>query len=113
MTDLSKLRERVLAATGPSRKLFTEICEALLGEYFASENPKLWAFIEAKAWTDAALALVERLLPGWTVGPLVWQPRLIPPTASACLGGGLRVEAKTLPLAIIAALLGALEAEHE
>lgn len=112
MSDIAKLRERVQKATGPDRELFIAVCESLLGEHFASENQRLWGFIEAAAWTDAALALVERVghQRYWVKIEGTFPPD---PIWVCILQGAWEGRGVTLPLAILSALLAALEAAHE
>ena len=118
-TDLAALLERVRKATGPDRELDYEIPLAV-------EPPPPTGF-----WTtdreyyppitssiDAALGLVERVLPGWSwrVGAynLDRVPRceLAQPVETE-FGPGIGVRAQvdgpTAPLAILAAMLTALE----
>ena len=79
MTDLTALLERVEAATGPDREIDTEIARAF-GWTPPGINPALWEGKETPSWwatpgfgmpaytssLDAAIALVERVLPGWS-----------------------------------------------
>jgi hypothetical protein len=66
MTALSEILGRVEAATGPDRELFGAVANAL-DDQNAPDWANWWArfnaLCDAEAWTDAALALVERALP--------------------------------------------------
>lgn len=99
MTDLL---ERVKAASGPDRELDGEVHD------FATQTVEQYAPAYT-ASVDAALALVERLLPGWN-----WHlNRLGQPRAVINDGPKAQFECwdnTTLPLAILAALLTALQA---
>lgn len=73
LTTLSALQERLRNATGPDRKLDADLWEAF-DPIFATCRPH-WTVKEIEDFTphhtasvDAALALVEKLLPGWA-----WQ----------------------------------------
>lgn len=78
MGDIAALLERVEAATGPDHEIDCEIAQALEFETTFSEDDGACfvrfqpgaLMLVAPACTasvDAALALVERKLPGWTV----------------------------------------------
>jgi hypothetical protein len=142
MSDLMELLERVKAATGPDRELDVMIGAALnfdvesmampFGDYVGLMGVEKTA-IQAESHQsilrdglprftssiDAALALVERKLPGWTVANLsqqddkTWYCEL----REGHLTSYSRVAASNvtyghrpgnLPLAILAALLSAL-----
>lgn len=64
-TELQALLKRVEAARGPNRELFLAIAESVVPDY---RQEMEWraafnSFIGVGAWTDAALALAERVLP--------------------------------------------------
>lgn len=121
MSDLMELLERVKAATGPDRELeYALVChffgadEGLLHEIHGINLYRLTASI------DAALALVERKLPGWVVDDLSQNSRLAgdpwgcklasyygsdPSRNRSAVSG---YDYPTAPLAILAALLSAL-----
>lgn len=106
MSDLMELLERVRKATGPDRELERDIMVEAFGDGVRNALP----VPTYTASIDAALALVERKLPGWIwmldkneSGPfdfVLWAET------------GLRAKANamgpTAPLAILAALLTAL-----
>jgi hypothetical protein len=101
MSDLASLLEKVRSAQGPDRALDWHVADATGHESFV---PAYTASI------DAALALVERKLPGWRVamytdgegkGPCCLALRGDEPVKANC-------QAPTLPLAILAAMLTAL-----
>lgn len=115
MTDLNELLERVTSATEPDRDLDAAI-EACVGEKprKLGAGPAMRPLCPPFTFSvDAALELIERALPGW--GIEVTMP-------AGYAYGGARLypgddrnreltafgKARTLPLAIIAALLVAL-----
>jgi hypothetical protein len=146
MADLNELLERVEKAMGPDRELDGEIAAALRDGDKLPDWAKNWAgewrptiqgsvvlmqnsgepgphFSSSKytASIDAALALVERKLPGWHWS--VSNPFISPPTYHACVAnpednGAIEpwnIEHETHegagangPLAILVALLAAL-----
>jgi hypothetical protein len=112
---LTTLLERVMRAPGPDRELDYAISRFADGELARHSSLHL----PYTASIDAALALVERKLPGWTVANLsqqddkTWYCEL----REGHLTSYSRVAASNvtyghrpanLPLAILAALLGAL-----
>lgn len=122
--DRLALIERVEKATKNDPRLFRAVYMALLPEpgpfnRSAADAAIIEAFIVGGAFTDAALALLERVLPGWAVEMERWKSE-----CSAKLwecddkgwhrGGTGRSEAiaATLPLAIIAATLRAMQQEN-
>lgn len=129
-SSLQALRERVAKAAGPDREIDARICQALL-PYLSGANygrPGLVVDMAAPsvlgggqiaeappltASIDAAIRLVERVLPGWRwdVGSstvdyssMLWDPA--PAGASTA-----EIFARTAPLAILLALLDALIAQ--
>lgn len=115
--DFVELGERVGKATGADRRLEIDIWRALDGgeeAYAAGRTPLPWLNNYTES-VDAALGLVERLLPGSEMtmllnhAPRDWQTACIrvAPLKSVC------GEEATLPLAIIAALLRALKSLSE
>ena len=150
MTDLTALLERVRAATGADR----EIDAALMAQSYAQEerhigavmeysdgseervkdlvwvDPKTdkWVSTAAHSYTasiDAALALIERMLPGWVVDDLSQNSRLAGDPWGCQLGlyhgtnPSKNMQAlsghdfPTAPLAILAATLSALIAQAQ
>ena len=124
MTDLDALRARVGAATGPDSKLDFDLWVALVNGGKVPDVPTSQRYLYDAPFTafiDAALALVERLLPGF---PREWAWRLFtipgaPPEVryeasvfKPWRGAAFdwRKSAPTAPLAILAALLAALPA---
>lgn len=129
VSGLEELLERVKAATGPDRELDGDIAEALginpKGSFRMRSSPDKAAFgIGAySSWKpdpltasiDAALALVERVLPGWTynfgnVGEDDCGWACLTQPEGDCTDFG--ASAPTIPLAILAALLQALTSER-
>jgi hypothetical protein len=125
---LIALRERVVAATGPDRELDIQISRALgveadwHGELDSLGYNHIRGFCALgmqplTASIDAALALVERVLPGTmrAVGTMEDGPfcQLVVPDASGgYIGGDYRKHAITETLSILAALLSALIAKE-
>ena len=113
MSDLTELLERVKAATGPDRELDGNIYNALKPDYAAwaamERNTTFFFWRDVFPYTgsiDAALALVERKLPGWE-----WQVRRTGYAELHHPTHHLKDEigrAATPALAILAALLSAL-----
>jgi hypothetical protein len=122
---LIALRERVVAATGPDRELDIQISRALgveadwHGELDSLGYNHIRGFCALgmqplTASIDAALALVERVLPGcWVEGALHPSRPSAIEVHSATVYDALGSETgNTPPLAILAALLSALIAKE-
>jgi len=131
MTDLHALLERVKAATGIDGRenyaLNIEIGKSLLGwhlhehkafgdydtdwaEWRDADDKQIRVIPDFSASIDAALALCERVLPGWGY-VLHANPGTVPNAMLLSqMFGGERHDAfaRTVPLAILAALLTAL-----
>lgn len=127
MSSLTELREKVERASGPDRELDLSIYALLDPAEPSLALHKLNRLPAITASIDAALALVEQKLPGW-----VWQlskidgvPSRAPlPDCEASVWipsvrtQKLRVErangqGATPPLAILSALLRALESQEQ
>jgi hypothetical protein len=125
MTDISKLRElleRVESATGQDREIDRCLFDMACGGLFWPENVSLWqsdrysrAPREFTSSIDAAVALCERVLPGWVVlglydtakgsgGWLVFQSCNVKLTNGE---NGAEARSATRPLALCAAILRA------
>ena len=122
--ELRELLDRVQKATGPDR----EIDKALLwavgrfswrGMNYWSEAGEMWPDRLSTFFTasiDAAVALVERVLPGWSL-----QMNLSEGLTHPCVVMGrshptnktVAMEHFTLPLAILSAMLSAVLATTE
>lgn len=109
---LEALIERVEKATGPDRDLFLAVAAAVVPDYAADLDWRATfnSFIAVGAWENAALALVERVLPGcdWRVqtlpsGGFEASVILIPVIAHA--------QSETPSIALLLAMLRALEGE--
>lgn len=134
MTDLKELIAKCERATGGDRELDHWVQASLVCEHFGHyETPDAWvaAAVEFRWATpryttsiDAALALLERVLPGWivesmsqeaagTIGALKafgWCVEITDGShAMNWKAGSPQGRAPTLPLAIILATLKALE----
>lgn len=115
MTDYSDLIERVGKAEGPDREIDAELWDRLVGS-------ATWPnYANQPAFTgdlNAALSLVDRMLPGWDIcisrvrdleadaPPAPWVVSMGPPQTFQAAQGE---KAPTHALAVIAALLRALE----
>ena len=136
--DIASLLERVTAARGPDRVLDLDLARALVPDVVvlrrndddtANEPHTYW---EYTASIDAALALVERMLPGWKwgVASVAVKTGEKSPEGYPRYGTGFRAhvtqvsalrpmpsvaEGPTAPLAILVALLRSLSqgAGHE
>ncbi|SDO45212.1 hypothetical protein SAMN05216360_12330 [Methylobacterium phyllostachyos] len=64
---LSAITEKVAEAREPSRELFAEVWFATTGKQHPSIKVRFALFMEAKAWTDAALITAAHALPEWGV----------------------------------------------
>ena len=126
--DIASLLAKVKAATGPDSDLDRAIINGLGYHAWAGRmsyrDPPMWVDFGSSHVTgsiDAALALVERLLPGWgveTMSPAggeyaacnMWLP---PPNGGPeALWRRSSGKSVTLPLAILAALLTSLKENH-
>ncbi|MAN77825.1 MAG: hypothetical protein CML24_11680 [Rhizobiales bacterium] len=139
-SKLEALLERVEKATGPNYNLEVEIAyvtgfwpedriervvrseNGAFTVWFSNDGPSLPLPPNSTASIDAALALVERVLPGWTHGHQKF------PDGEVFNSGGYQFfvaeddadldsgyasgEAPTLPLAVLAAMLKALIAQE-
>lgn len=68
MVELSELIARLEAARGPDRELDADLSEHFGGVFYQHPSWSVQTYVTAAPLTasiDAALALVERLLPGW------------------------------------------------
>jgi len=111
MSDLTALLERVRSATGPNRELDGYIAILLNDPLSSFEilGRRGWAYPEYTASVDAALALVERMLPG--ADPICLAGEAGRWWASIDTFDGVGEDAewfRSAPLAILAALLSAL-----
>ena len=66
-TRLGALIEKVTDAREPSRELFAEVWFVTTGKQDPDIKVRFALFMEAKAWTDAALITAAHALPGWGV----------------------------------------------
>jgi len=120
--ELTELLERVKKAEGPDRELGEAVVRALgfhawagRMRYRDADGIRWWDFgsSEVTASVDAALALVERVLPGWKYRLDQYPDRVECNLGQWRQGFGLYGDdfdgtALTAPLAILAALLTAL-----
>ncbi len=143
MSDLKELLELVENATGPDREIDADLFVALINPewvtskkdpgFAAADKRSFWPEGKARYITrdckpapqytasiDAAVALVERMLPGWSIEMVrtryctveMWKA-----DEQGFFNSGRdpivrRTEGYTLPLAILAALLKALIAQE-
>lgn len=127
MSSLTELREKVERAVGPDRELDLSIYALLDPAEPSLALHKLNRLPAITASIDAALALVETKLPGWShhihlhpdeahvdlykLGDLVTQnDQLYRPVVMGPFDAG---PLPTLPLAILSALLRALESQEQ
>ncbi len=75
--SLDPLAEQLRLAPAPTPELFSAIvadaCTRLLVLKRAGKAARLDQLIEAGAWTDAALALIEFELPAWQLSRLLYE----------------------------------------
>jgi hypothetical protein len=134
-TDLADLLRRVEAAAGPDRELDEAIAFALCDEHEFVQlkgaprgvGPTLYRFgshaphsaLRVTASLDAALALVERVLPGAIcgvdgIGPACLpEARVVPEHSGEEVLTQYEARGRTPALALLAALLRALIAQQE
>lgn len=114
--NLTALLERVKAATGPDRELDAAIVRALgLAEndlVFYIGRGDDWPQAKITASIDAALALVEKMLPGAMQASGIMEEgpfcRLVVPNPEYWGYREFKGDGVTQPLAVLAALLTAL-----
>lgn len=119
MNELQELLERVEKAEGPSKALDISISEAVLGgmpRYDGDDCPEF--LLPYTASLDAAVALVEKMLPGWVIQIGVYPERNVAgvtePEREPFVGvtdqwpRTWRAKGATPALALLAALLRAL-----
>lgn len=116
MTTLETLLERVKSATGPDRELDALIAHTL-GQRFIEGDDEENIPLGLPMFTasiDSALALVERVLPGWEwlkKSPSVitlYRPLTEHEDAAKAWAKHFDGKGATIPLAILAACLSAL-----
>lgn len=82
---LCALIEKVADAREPSRELFADVWFATTGKQHPDIKVRFAQFMEARAWTDAALITAAYALTGWGVitrsGPGPGEARVQPPGA--------------------------------
>jgi hypothetical protein len=119
--SLGDVREPVLSAKAVTPQLMSDVLAAC-GTDATGPTPavsRVRRLIEAHAWTDAALALVELGLPRWQIARLIfeegeWHCAL----SKHCqlpdwLDDAVEARHEVLPLAILAAFMEAREADSQ
>jgi hypothetical protein len=114
LDQVQRLLKRIEDASAPETRLFADVianaCPRTLVLVEMCKAARLKQLIDAEAWTDAALALLELELPQWKVRRIVcddgeWHCRL---SAQPWLPEGFDEVVETfhrvLPLAILAAV---------
>jgi hypothetical protein len=109
VTQLQSIRDRVANATGPDREIDYAIYTYSTGLWRTDDFPAVTSSI------DAALALVERVLPGWEWS--VWASggvfgATIYNTPEDEIEPCVSAQAPTAPLAILKAFVAALIAQE-
>ena len=107
--QITDLLERVEGATGASFDLFVRIVRAC-GVY-DDMDARFWDLLRAGAYTDAALALLARVLPGRVVRLSISERVSTAQLTSPLRDDGARHAGSTPALAILSAMLRALIAE--
>jgi hypothetical protein len=73
---LAELAHQVARAQAPTHELVSEFISAIRegsGRVHSAMLVRINVLVEAKAWTEAALALVELALPQWRLSRLIYQ----------------------------------------
>lgn len=125
MTDLSSLIERVKSATGADRELDLAIATALVPDVIVlrqrddDSGSDPYTYWEYTASLDATIALAEEVLPGWVWGVTSYTGRRSDGMMWRRSGDDprgfdfkVRVEATTPSLALLLAILTALEEKN-
>lgn len=127
LSELTALRDRVIAATGPDRELDAALYTIVYFPEYSADDAGAQAAIRVNleyrpppcytASVDAALALCERMLPGWARGFDAGSKTIIAfvdPHDFEDRFSGARYTATGAaePLAILAAILNALIAKE-
>jgi hypothetical protein len=111
-----RLAAQLRLAPAVTRELMTELVEnarACGSSAKTAENPHIARLIEAGAWTDAALALIELELPGWRLRRLLyedgeWHCSLSSqPNLPACVDDTANASHEILALALLNAFIEA------
>lgn len=116
---LDRLAQRIHLAAAPDRNLLgalmTNGCVRLHALKATTRTRRLESLLDAGAWTEAAIALVELELPAWSFRRLalddgMWFCSLsLSPTLPAEFDEMIETSHGSMPLAILAALI---EARH-
>jgi hypothetical protein len=119
--DVGRLQKRLAGCERVSRELFLDVvaqaCPRFTVLEFSKRAGRVRQLVDAQAWTDAALALADLELPGWTVRRLAYEDAEWWCTLSKqpLLPGWLDETAEArhgiLPLAVLMAILEARLAE--
>ncbi|QGY04780.1 hypothetical protein MMSR116_24885 [Methylobacterium mesophilicum SR1.6/6] len=115
---LNALIEKAAAAREPSRELFADVWFATTGKPHADIKVRFALFMEAKAWTDAALIIAAHALPEWGVvtrtGPGPGEAKMQPPGVRSRRYQGLEPirHPGGAALAVLQAILQAKVAGH-
>lgn len=64
---VERLQELVRASAAPTAGLFAKILTACTRISLGVRSARIAQLVEIGAWTEAALALIEKELPGWTL----------------------------------------------
>jgi hypothetical protein len=120
-SDVGRLQQRLAGAEGVSRELFLDVvaqtCPRSTVLEFSERAVRMRRLVDAQAWTDAALALADLELPGWTVRRLVhedgewWCTLSTQPLLQDWLDETAEARHDALPLAVLMAILEARLAE--
>jgi len=110
-----KLRRAQVVTPDLASRFLTDACTRIAMRRWAAEAAKIDRLIESEAWTDVALALVELELPQWKLRRLVYEEGTWLCSLSKqlklpdWLSDGADARHETLPLAILSALIEALQ----
>lgn len=110
MSSLTELREKVERANGPDERLAIDILEALgVCSYIPDYGDPTASLDAARAFVKEVLPVAWIRLDEWTDATHQTAAVLPLPTPNATFGG----KAVTLPLALVAACLRALESQEQ
>jgi hypothetical protein len=120
-SDVGRLQKRLAGLERVSRELFLDVLAQTCPRYavleFSDRAGRVRQLVAVQAWTDAALALADLELPGWTVRRLVhedgewWCTLSKQPLLPGWLDETVEARHDALPLAVLMAILEARLAE--
>ena len=116
---LRDVRERALRAKAATPQLVLDVLTAAGVDGATPAAHRVRRLVAAQGWTDAALALVEHVLPRWTIARIIfdegeWHCALTKHwQVPDWLDDAIETRHDALPLAILAAFIEACEADTQ